>query len=194
MRDPARRYPRILLIKRCHHSPDVHLAVWRSKDMMTWNLTHRVRFLPHQIHSNSVLTTDSLPLQDIGSAAESWGQTVGIDEVLKLTAQIPDFPEIMNRVIKPTPKNGIIDWKLVWRGPQTTWCSPEGRLLQLGDSAHTFLPSSANGGTQAVEDAISLATCLQIAGKSNIPLAVKVHDNLRYVRLRAGNYEPFRVR
>ena len=126
-------------------------------------------------------------MQDIGKAAESWGQTVEIEDVLRFTAQIADFPEIMNRVIKTTPKDGVIDWKLVWRDPQPTWSSPEGRVVQLGDSAHTFLPSSGNGGTQAIEDAISLATCLQIAGKSNISWAVHVHNKLRYVCLRRGN-------
>lgn len=117
----------------------MHLGVCRSKDIMTWNLTHK----------------------DIGSAAESWGQTAEIEDALIFIARIPDFPEIMNRVIKRTPKDGIIDWKLGWRDPQMTWSSPEGRVIQLGDSAHTFLPSSGNGGTQAVEDAISLTTCLQ---------------------------------
>lgn len=37
------------------------------------------------------------------------------------------------------------------------------------------------------QDAISLATCLQIAGKSKVPLAVKVHNKLRYVRLGPGD-------
>ena len=54
-------------------------------------------------------------------------------------------------------------------------------LSNLEVSAHTFLPCSGNGGTQAIEDAISLATCLQIAGKSNVPWAVNVHNKLRYV-------------
>ena len=53
---------------------------------------------------------DFSSVQDIGSAAESWGQTVEIENVLKFTAQIPDLAEIMNRVIKTTPKGGIIDW------------------------------------------------------------------------------------
>ena len=149
--------------------------------MMTWNLTHKVCFLPHRIRFGSSLEINASSLQDVRSAAESWCQTVEIDDVLRFTAQIPNFPEIMIRAIKTTPKGGIIDWKLVWRDPQSSWSSPEGRVIQLGDSAHTFLPSSGNGGTQAVEDAFSLATCLQIGGKNNIPWAVKVHNKLRYM-------------
>lgn len=161
VRDSARWYPRNSLLERCTHRPDVHLGVCRSKDIMTWNLTHKVYSLLYQIHFYSLLMVGFSSLQDIGSAAESWGQTAEIEDALIFIARIPDFPEIMNRVIKRTPKDGIIDWKLGWRDPQMTWSSPEGRVIQLGDSAHTFLPSSGNGGTQAVEDAISLTTCLQ---------------------------------
>lgn len=74
-----------------------------------------------------------------------------------------------------------MDFPLMWRNPQPKWASPGGRVIQLGDAAHTFLPTSGNGGTQAVEDATSLASCLHIGGKSNVPLAVKVHNLLRLV-------------
>lgn len=33
----------------------------------------------------------------------------------------------------------------------------------------------------AMEDAYSLATCLQLGGKTNAPLAVRVHNYLRQV-------------
>lgn len=89
--------------------------------MMTWNLTHKVCFLPHRIRFDSSLEIDASSLQDVGSAAESWCQTVEIDDVLRSTAQIPNFPEIMNRVIKTTP---------MWRDPQSPWSSPEGRVIQ----------------------------------------------------------------
>lgn len=89
----------------------------------------------------------------------------------------------MDRVIKTTPEDGIIDWKLMWRDPQPIWTSSNGRVVQLGDAAHTFIPSSGNGGTQAIEDAVSLATCLQIGGKGNIELAARVHNKLRFERV-----------
>lgn len=71
-----------------------------------------------------------------------------------------------------------------WRDPQPKWTSPAGLVVQLGDAAHTFLPSSGNGGTQALEDAISLAACLHKAGsKDNIPQATRVHNLLRFERV-----------
>lgn len=71
----------------------------------------------------------------------------------------------------------------MWRDPQPTWTSPKGRVVQLGDAAHTFVPSSGNGGTQAIEDAVVLATCLQVGGKENVERAVRVHNKLRFERV-----------
>lgn len=87
-------------------------------------------------------------------------------------------PKLLS-LIKQTPANSIVDWRLMWRDPVEKWVSDCGHVVQLGDSAHTFLPTSANGATQAGEDAISLAACLKMAG-GNVSLATKVHNTLRY--------------
>ena len=81
---------------------------------------------------------------------------------------MPNWPEVADKVINATPPDLLVDWKLMWRDPQPKWTSPAGHLIQLGDSAHTFLPSSGNGGTQALEDAVSLAACLRMAGKDGV--------------------------
>ena len=83
-----------------------------------------------------------------------------------------------------TPPDQLVDWKLMWRDPQPKAVSPGGRVVQLGDAAHTFLPTSGNGGTQAIEDAVSLAACLHKAGtKDKIPDATRVHELLRFERV-----------
>ena len=99
------------------------------------------------------------------------------------TSTIPDWPKYADRVINGTPFDEIMDFQLMWREPQPKWVSPAGHVVQLGDAAHTFLPSSGNGGTQALEDAISLATCLRVAGRENIPQATRVHNLLRFQRV-----------
>jgi hypothetical protein len=53
------------------------------------------------------------------------------------------------------------------------------KWAQIGDAAHSYLPASGNGATQAIEDAISIASCLQIGGKENIPQSVRVHIRFR---------------
>ncbi|KAM0228990.1 hypothetical protein ACHAP5_011799, partial [Fusarium lateritium] len=68
---------------------------------------------------------------------------------------------------------GAVDYKLLWRDPYPTWASPHSRIVQIGDAAHAFLPTSASGATMAMEDAFSLAASLQLGGKGNLALAVK---------------------
>jgi 2-polyprenyl-6-methoxyphenol hydroxylase-like FAD-dependent oxidoreductase len=89
------------------------------------------------------------------------------------------WPEIANRVIRLTPKELLHDFKLLWREPQPSWVSPSGRIVQIGDAAHSFLPSSGNGATQGIEDATSLAACLSMGGKDGVWMATKVHNKLR---------------
>jgi 2-polyprenyl-6-methoxyphenol hydroxylase-like FAD-dependent oxidoreductase len=105
-----------------------------------------------------------------------------VSEALVITAKVAGFPEYMTRLMKTTPEGALVDWKLMWRDPQPNWVSPLGRVVQVGDSAHTFLPHSGNGASQAIEDAISLATCLQVGGKSNTASATIIHNKLRYAR------------
>ena len=72
----------------------------------------------------------------------------------------------------------------MWRDPQPTWTSPGARVVQLGDAGHTFLPSSGNGATQAIEDAVSLAACISMArSNEDIPDATRVHNLLRFERV-----------
>ncbi|KAK3699218.1 hypothetical protein LTR37_016579 [Vermiconidia calcicola] len=121
---------------------------------------------------------------DTGTAEESWGHRVHPDEVLKYTATVEGWPEVANRVIKATPPDLLVDWKLMWRDPQPTWTSPGARVVQLGDAGHTFLPSSGNGATQAIEDAVSLAACISMArSNEDIPDATRVHNLLRFERV-----------
>ena len=86
-------------------------------------------------------------------------------------------------VVKQTPPKAVTDYTIKWRNPNPKWVSEGGLILQLGDSAHSFLPTSANGATQAMEDGISIAACLRLAGKEKISLATKAHVELRSVSI-----------
>lgn len=88
----------------------------------------------------------------------------------------PMFKEL----IKLTPPNTIVNFELFWRNPQPKWASPGGRVVNIGDAAHSFL--AGNGATQAIEDAVSLASCLQIGGRQNIPQSVRAHVRMRFIR------------
>lgn len=136
---------------------------WRTDESMMWSITH----------------------PDHGTAEESWSNRIDVDHVLKFTATVPGWPEVADRVIKATPSGELIDWKLMWRDPQPRWTSPAGYVVQLGDAAHTFLPSSGNGATQAIEDGISLAACIDhaVSSKNTVPNATRIHNLLRFERV-----------
>ena len=118
-------------------------------------------------------------LQDDSEMAESWSRLIEPEAVLKKLEGIQNLPEVVKRVISITPHDRLHDFKLMWREPHPCWVSPSGCIVQIGDAAHSFLPSSGNGATQAMEDAISLATCLRLAGKDAIKSGTTVHNKLR---------------
>ena len=165
---------------RVYLGPDTHAITLVSKTITTWLLTHRVGTTIFVFLEKQDLVSNKYSfLQDRGDSAESWSTTVSSEDVInEITKDVPWDPRLL-RLIKQTPARSIIDWRLMWRDPRQAWSSPAGLITQIGDAAHSFLPSSANGGTQSIEDGISLAACLQIAGKDRIPLAAKVHFQLR---------------
>jgi len=120
-----------------------------------------------------------------GSSSENWSNTIPSSEVLaemdKGVGPKPWAP-IFKDLVSCTPANTIVNFELLWRDPQPSWNSPHARVLQIGDSAHSYLPASSNGATQAIEDAVSIASCLQLAGRDNVPEAVKSHVRFRFIR------------
>lgn len=118
-----------------------------------------------------------------GSAKESWHHTIPAEELVDMLLERNDWGEQIIDFVRQVPPQTLVDWKLTWRDPQPVWASQGGRIIQLGDSAHAFLPTSANGSTQAMEDGISLAECLHQGGKERVAWATKVHAKLRYERV-----------
>lgn len=99
-----------------------------------------------------------------------------------------DWAPFYSELIKATPGGKAVDWKLMWRNPQPKMVSPLGRVAQVGDAAHAFLPTSGSGASMAMEDGYTLAACLHIAfqsggGKEDISLACRVYNLLRFERV-----------
>ncbi|KAG6374611.1 hypothetical protein JVT61DRAFT_3972 [Boletus reticuloceps] len=100
-------------------------------------------------------------------------------------------------VISKAPS--CVDWKLIVHDPLPSWVSRDGRVLLIGDAAHPSLPwvflstfidrnslddssTSMQGASQAIEDGVTLAVTLKMAGKDNIPLAARTWEAIRYER------------
>lgn len=57
------------------------------------------------------------------------------------------------------------------------------RLALIGDAAHPFLPHSAQGGAQAIEDGVSLGVFLdRTAGREEVPTRLRLYKEARYDR------------
>lgn len=92
---------------------------------------------------------------------------------------VEDWDPRVAAIIRHTPKEQLIDHKLLWRDPLPRWVSARGRILLIGDAAHTFLPTSIQGVGQAIEDAATAAICLELAGKARVPLALRTSEKMR---------------
>lgn len=120
--------------------------------------------------------------KDAHDIDESWSFPGKLSEVLEA---VREWDPMVTKIIAKTPEDRLVDWKLVYRDPLPTWTSPRARTLLLGDSAHPFLPTSAQGAAQAVEDAVTIAVCLKRGGKGGVPRAVRTHERIRYERVKA---------
>jgi salicylate hydroxylase len=74
-------------------------------------------------------------------------------------------------------------WALYDRAPLDRWTN--GRIALLGDAAHAMLPFLAQGAAQAVEDAATLADCLQGVDRHSVAAALQQYEDIR--RPRANN-------
>lgn len=92
-----------------------------------------------------------------------------------------DWAQEIIKIVENTPNNTILDWLLMMRDPQPNWVSPKGRVVACGDSAHPYLPTSANGAVQAMEDAVSLATALRLGYEESISVkeSMFVYNEIR---------------
>jgi 2-polyprenyl-6-methoxyphenol hydroxylase-like FAD-dependent oxidoreductase len=137
-------------------------------------------YSPHLLY---MPTCSLLSDQEKEQAKESWSSSVSAEEVLATLAGCPGWDPDVLEIIGQIAPGSCVDWTLIWRDPQPKWASDGGRVVQLGDTAHAFLPTSGNGATQALEDALSLAACLRVAGKGREHVATKVHGKLRFERV-----------
>ncbi|KAK3291967.1 uncharacterized protein B0H64DRAFT_408532 [Chaetomium fimeti] len=139
---------------------DVHFlaAAIKGGREMSWVCTHR----------------------DEGSIEESWQFPGKIEDVLKV---VNGWDPVVVELVKLTPPERLFDYKLVFRDPLPTFISPKARTALIGDAAHPFLPTSIQGASQAMEDGVVLAACLDKAGKDKVQEAVRVWERIRYERV-----------
>ncbi|KAK6811870.1 hypothetical protein RU639_012313 [Aspergillus parasiticus] len=143
--------------------PNVHtlIATVKRNTGITWVLTH----------------------PDEYDIEESWTHPAKLEDALKV---VEGWDPRIAEIYKITPPDQLFDHKIIYRDPLPTWVSSKGRIILIGDAAHSYVPTSAQGATQAVEDAATIAIMLELAGKSQVPLALRTMEKMRYERCKIG--------
>ncbi|KAM5453559.1 hypothetical protein MaudCBS49596_002762 [Microsporum audouinii] len=177
LQDPAfkARWGDVVARGASHHEfwigPGMHLGLFVSPDFVAYGLTPRDQFL--QPGGNEPI--------------ESWDPNIDPEEVLEVLHRVQDWDPAIEGLIRITPKGSIVHWPLLWRNLRREWTSKGGRVVQVGDAAHTTVPTSISGGTLAIEDAVTLAACLQLAcsgeAPGGAPLGARIYNLLRYQRV-----------
>jgi 2-polyprenyl-6-methoxyphenol hydroxylase-like FAD-dependent oxidoreductase len=164
----------------------MHIGLYLSPELVGFGITPRDEFLaPNKV------------------ARESWDADVDPQEVVDVLRRArvssvdgdSDWHPVIEALVRTAPKGSLIHWPLLWRDLRRDWVSKGGRVVQIGDAAHSTVPASAAGGTLALEDAITLASCLQLAAAAapgcspppctagvGVPLGTRAYNLLRYER------------
>lgn len=121
-----------------------------------------------------------IPPKDDANIGESWSFPGKIEDALQCIEE-GGFERKLREVVLATPANQLVDYKLVWRDPLRTWLSKSSRIALIGDAAHCHLPTSAQGGSQALEDGVALAVALKRAN-GDVALGLKVFERIRFNR------------
>ncbi|KAL3430234.1 FAD/NAD(P)-binding domain-containing protein [Aspergillus tetrazonus] len=160
-----RRWGDGALTKEYWLGPGMHLGLFISPELVAFGLTPR----------------DSYLLEGSTPPVESWDPDVNPEDVIKVLRRVPDWDPAIEALVRRAPRGAAIHWSLLWRNLRSQWTFKGGHVVQLGDAAHSSVPASAAGATLAIEDAVTLATCLQLAASA--PLGARVYNLLRYQRV-----------
>ena len=94
--------------------------------------------------------------EEVHDLKESWTSTCPRSEMEKDFAA---FDETVQHIIRQMP-DPASKWKINYREPLDQWVHLNGKVVLVGDSAHSMTPHQGAGGGQAVEDAYILSRCL----------------------------------
>ncbi|SNS83410.1 2-polyprenyl-6-methoxyphenol hydroxylase [Streptosporangium subroseum] len=106
----------------------------------------------------------------------------GVDgEYAELRRRFGSWPDPIPALLAATPPESVLRHDLYDLPPLPSFVS--GRTVLVGDAAHAMTPSLGQGACQALEDAVTLAACLQHT--SDLPSALARYDRLRRPRTQA---------
>lgn len=125
---------------------------------VTW-IAKKRHFLVFPISANKSLNIVAFVTKsesEVEDTKESWTATCSRRDVEN---DFADFENIVQQIIKQMP-DPASKWRLNYREPLDQWVHLNGRVVLMGDAAHSMMPHQGAGAGQAVEDGYILAHCL----------------------------------
>ena len=116
-------------------------------------------FLIFPISANkqlNIVAFVSKPEAEVEDTKESWTQVCSKMEVEN---DFEGFDDYVQNIIKDMPDPSS-KWRLNYREPLNQWAWMGGKVVMMGDAAHSMLPHQGAGAGQACEDSYVLARCM----------------------------------
>lgn len=149
------------------------LAVPPSEGAATWGRGERFGYTALPGGRMYCFATASLPPgSEVASGSSQHGE---------LLRRFEDWPEPIPTLLASVPPDAVLRHDLYDLPPLPSFV--HGRVALLGDAAHAMTPNLGQGACQALEDAVTLAHCLD--GTPDVPAALRSYDLLRRPRTRA---------
>ncbi|BGP28100.1 hypothetical protein JCM10295v2_007087 [Rhodotorula toruloides] len=128
------------------------------------------------LRGGEVVRGETYTHRDAGhSASLDWRDRKPIDEV---QASLRNWDPVLQRVIGYFPSS--LHWEILDQPPEEEW------ICFIGDSVHGMMPTSFQGGSQAVEDGATVAMCLALSGGGahDVELALERFQRMRRARVK----------
>lgn len=109
------------------------------------------------------------------------GASSGSSEYAELLRRFGSWPDPIPALLAATPVDAVLRHDLYELPPLSSFV--RGRVALLGDAAHAMTPNLGQGACQALEDALTLAHCLD--GIPDVAAALRSYDLLRRPRTQA---------
>lgn len=105
-------------------------------------------------------------------------QPANLDDMVK---RYKTWDPIICKLISLVPQ--CLKWQNAEIEKLETWASKSGKIVLIGDASHAMVPYMAQGAAMAVEDAVTLAECLDhVHDESQIPELTAHFQNIRLDR------------
>ncbi|MGW2017884.1 FAD-dependent monooxygenase [Streptomyces sp. NPDC001927] len=109
------------------------------------------------------------------------GTAAGSTEHAELLRRFGSWPDPIPALLAAVPADAVLRHDLYELPPLPSFV--RGRVALLGDAAHAMTPNLGQGACQALEDAVTLAACLD--GTPDVTAALRSYDRLRRPRTQA---------